>query len=110
MALLRATCGAIKLFLDWLTDPLAMPWLGRVTPCTLLTETGGVTFVTLGPLETFPGAIRLWLNPTIARALDCTRGELNAGEDLTPLATPPPRRPLLTGSTINVLCVPALTT
>jgi hypothetical protein len=103
MVLLRTTCEAIKLFLGWLTGPLTMPWFGRVTPCTLLTEAGGVTFVIVGPVETFAEAIRFWLNPTIVRALDCTRGELNTCEDATPLATPPPRRPLLTGSTVNVL-------
>ena len=82
--LLRATCGAIKLFLVWFTGPLTMPGFGRVDPCTPPIEAGGATFVILGAVETLVGAIRFWLNPTIVRALDWTRGELKTCGEVTP--------------------------
>ncbi len=83
-ALLRATCGAIKLFLGWLTGRLIVPGFGRVGPWTMPIEVGGAAFVILGAVETLVGAIRLWLSPTIARALDWTRGELKAWGEVAP--------------------------
>ena len=101
--LLRATCGAIKLFLVWFTGPLIMPGFERVDPCTLPIEAGGATFVILVAVDTLVGATRFWLSPTIVRALDWTRAELKTWGEVTPLDTLPPRRPLLIGSTVNVL-------
>ena len=72
------------MFLVWLTGPLIVPGFGRVGPWTLPIEVGGATFVILGAVETLVGAIRFWLNPTIVRALDWTRGELKTWGEVTP--------------------------
>jgi hypothetical protein len=101
--LLRATCGATKLFLGWITGSFNVPGFERIAPCGLLIELDGATLAILGAVATFAEASRFWLSPTIVRALVWTLAELNACGEVTRLATVLPRRLLVTGSTINVL-------